>query len=1036
MECGAPLAAGSPAQLCGACLWSDGGDAGTGLLKVPGHDVLEELARGGMGVVYRARERETQRTVALKMLRPRLADEEGMRERFRMEAAAVAALDHPHILPVFRVDETDDMPFFTMKLAAGGTLAERRDQLRGRWRDIAALMATLADAVQYAHQHGVLHRDLKPGNVLFDEEGRAYLTDFGLVKLIDSVSELTGSQNFLGTPHYSSPEVATSNASAATVISDVWSLGAMLYELLSGRLPFDAPSLPPLLRKIAEDPPPPLETAVPGDLRVIALKCLHKDPGQRYGSAAGFGADLRAWLEGRPITARAASLPERALAWSKRNPLLAAMAGALAALLALVGVLLWRGYSSSQRSAEEARAGEAAARAAQAKSLLDGTRAQLRDGQWVKRAEVIRDVLRSHELNPADKAPDVLVSVLALPELVQTADISYSRQNPNPYAGAGVCLSDDFSRYVARTKDATEVRDTATHATLHTVPEVAAPGYEPGPLSGDGRLLGIRTAAGYSVWQVETGVNLATLTAGPGPLVFSRDGTLAAAGNRLLRFTADPPEVLDLADKDYAALAISPDGKMLLTAHRSQLRMRLVDTATGARLGDEYELTGRSMMLCAAWSSQGTHFCTGSTDGRMMLWSVRSAAPEWIVPAHTDGIDDITLFNDDRHLVTVSRDGLTKIWNLHSQSAVAAFPLSGRRAQASRDGRRLALDAAAERSTVLLQFTPPPVCTLVRLPASFVPDGSFQGKGAVLPAADGQSFAVTAGVDLHILDRDGQRQRSIPCGQCAEIVADPLGRGFIRLRVLRSGVWQLMRVPHEAARDLGSANYMISQGRRMPSLASDPVHRRFVTGMRGAIMEVEPADGSQTPRTPAELPPSGRVTALAFSPDGNRFAWAGGEEDATDPARRLHIMDAALEKRTAELPLTVAPRLLAFSSDGNSIIAGNNQSFHCLDIATRRELWSVRHFRAQEPTLKTPICLAVAAQSGAIAAALTPDSVSLLDPATGRIRLTLRHPMGHTLRAIGLSPDGTRLIAVGSYIAQVWKLDAVAEELARHGMTF
>ncbi len=146
LECGAPLAAGSPAQLCGACLL---GEAPVQpMLQVPGHEVLEELARGGMGVVYRARERETQRTVALKMLRPRLADEEGMRERFRMEAAAVAALNHPAILPVYRVDETEAMPFFTMMLAAGGTLADRREHYRRQWRETAALMVTLAGAVQ------------------------------------------------------------------------------------------------------------------------------------------------------------------------------------------------------------------------------------------------------------------------------------------------------------------------------------------------------------------------------------------------------------------------------------------------------------------------------------------------------------------------------------------------------------------------------------------------------------------------------------------------------------------------------------------------------------------------------------------------------------------------------------------------------------------------------------------------------------------------------------------------------------------------
>ena len=159
-------------------------------------------------------------------------------------------------------------------------------------------------------------------------------------------------------------------------------------------------------------------------------------------------------------------------------------------------------------------------------------------------------------------------------------------------------------------------------------------------------------------------------------------------------------------------------------------------------------------------------------------------------------------------------------------------------------------------------------------------------------------------------------------------------------------------------------------------------------------------------------------------------------EDEADPARRIHLMDAACGKEISTLPLGEAPRLLEFLPDGNSLIAGNNRSFHCPDTNTGCELWSIRHFRAQEPTLKTPISLAIAEKSGLLAAALTPDSISLLEPKTGRVRLELQHPMGHTLRAIGLSPDGTRMIAVGSYIVQVWKLDAVADELERQGMNF
>lgn len=1032
MECGKPLAAGSPALVCGACLLGEGPEEP--VLRVPGHEVLEELARGGMGVVYRARERETQRTVALKMLRPRLADEEGMRERFRMEAAAAAALHHPGILPVYRVDESEAMPFFTMKLAAGGTLAERRGEFAGKWREIAGLMVSLCGAVQYAHQHGVLHRDVKPGNVLFDEEGRAYLADFGLVKLIDGVSELTGSQSFLGTPHYSAPEVAAGNAGSATVASDVWSLGAVLYELLNGRVPFDAPGLAPLLRKIAEEAPGAFEPGVPGDLRVMALKCLHKEPGQRYESAAALGADLQAWLEGRPIKARAASVPERLWAWAKRNPGLASLTAALAVSLILLGAVLWRGYVASRLAAEEARAGEAAARLNEAESFLKEVRAQLRDGQWVNREALKQRVQRAHQLNPNGGAGDVMASLLALPELQPAGSLSYDRKGETPGTTGAVWLSGDFSRYAARAGNATEVRDAKTHAVIAKLPVVPLDAAGAGPFSRDGKLLAITAAGGVGLWDVEKQRKLAAVPAGLWPLTFSHDGRVAACGRRVLRFS-DNMEVqsLDLADTEYTALALAPDGKSLLTAQRGRLLLRLVDTATGALLR-EYQLAGRSTTLCAAWAGNGINFCTGTTDGRLVRWNTLTPEPEWIIPAHTDGVEDIALFDEDRHLISVGRDGLTKMWDLHAQNPVAALPLSGLRAQVSQDGRMLALDAAAARETQFLKFTPAPGCSLVRLPASYMADRALLGKGAVIPAADGKTFAVTAGTDIQLLDREGTILRSIPSGQCSELLTNPSGDGFLRLRRVRAGDWQLMRVPSDEAEDLGSLAWKVADWKAMPVLAADALTKRFLGGIGDAVLEIEPGTGVKTPRTPELLPPGGRLTAMAFSPCGRYFAWAG-VESRTDAGRRVHLMDAAMQHEIRIIPQREAPRLMAFTPDGDSLITGNNGTIQCLDVTTGRELWVWRHSRAQEPTLKTPLSVAIAAGTGTVALLIGPGRICLVDRVTGKARLSLNHPLGQTLRAIGLSPDGTRLVAVGSYVAQVWRLDVLEEALLELGMT-
>ncbi len=267
-RCGKPLVEPRLDGVCPACLWTeifsepvDGGGTDTsgakpariGLVPIPGHEVREEIARGGMGIVYRARQLEPPRTVALKMLLPHQSGSEQMRERFRLEAQAIAALDHPAILPVYQVGEQDGLPWFTMKLAVGGSLAARRGEFAGRWREIAELLVTLAHAVQFAHERGVLHRDLKPGNILFDEAGRPYVSDFGLAKMAGAESNLTRSVDFLGTPHYAAPEVAAGSARNATTASDIYSLGAILYELLAGRPPFEAEGVPALLKKIAEE---------------------------------------------------------------------------------------------------------------------------------------------------------------------------------------------------------------------------------------------------------------------------------------------------------------------------------------------------------------------------------------------------------------------------------------------------------------------------------------------------------------------------------------------------------------------------------------------------------------------------------------------------------------------------------------------------------------------------------------------------------------------------------------------------------------
>jgi serine/threonine-protein kinase len=334
------------------------------LPQIPGYAVEGELGRGGMGVVYKARHLRLGRTVALKML---LAGEYAgpqERARFQREAEAVASLRHPNIVQVYDVDDHDGRPYFTMEFVEGGTLADKLAGAPQPARRAAALAATLAEAVQAAHRGGVVHRDLKPGNVLLTGDGTPKVSDFGLARRLGGEAGATRSGAPLGTPSYMAPEQAAGRASAIGPATDVYALGAILYELLTGRPPFCGETASEtVLQVIHEEPAPPsrLNARVPRDLETICLKCLHKDPHKRYASAQVLADDLRRFEKGEPITARPPGPLERAAKWARRRPTAAALLAA--GLLMLVGVTaaaVWYASDRTQRARQVNREANAA----------------------------------------------------------------------------------------------------------------------------------------------------------------------------------------------------------------------------------------------------------------------------------------------------------------------------------------------------------------------------------------------------------------------------------------------------------------------------------------------------------------------------------------------------------------------------------------------------------------------------------------------------------------------------------------------------
>ena len=292
------------------------------------YEILDEIGRGGMGVIYRARQRHSRRIVAVKRVLSYQADSHETLARFRREAEAAASLDHPNILPIYEVSQSKDgLPFFSMKLATGGSLQNAASSLRHDPRKYVQLMAKVARAVEYAHGRGVLHRDLKPGNILLDDRGEPLVSDFGLAKWLDANKDITKSLTAIGTAGYIAPEQAEGTAADLTPTADVYSLGAILFGLLAGRPPFLGDNPLSVIRLASETSAPKLRTLAPSldrDLETICARCLERDPKARYESAGDVAADLERWLDGRPIVARPVSPPARMWRWSRRNPKLVA----------------------------------------------------------------------------------------------------------------------------------------------------------------------------------------------------------------------------------------------------------------------------------------------------------------------------------------------------------------------------------------------------------------------------------------------------------------------------------------------------------------------------------------------------------------------------------------------------------------------------------------------------------------------------------------------------------------------------------------
>ncbi|MBL9167380.1 MAG: protein kinase [Verrucomicrobiales bacterium] len=508
------------------------------------YELLGEIGRGGMGVIYKAHQPGLNRTVAVKAIHAAGLVGDVARRRFQAEVQMAGRLNHPNIVPVYDVGVMDGCPCFSMEYFPGGSLADRLGRSVLRIEDGVALLTKVARAVYFAHQHGVLHRDLKPANILFDSVGEPHVADFGLAKELGSGSDLTRSGAVLGSPSYMSPEQAAGRSASLSVATDIYSLGGILYELLTGRPPFlGATPLETLRLVVEEEPQRPSMVAGPGDrdLETICLKCLEKEPSRRYATAGDLAADLERWLRHEPIHARPVSSGERFFKWARRHPALAGVS----ALLLVVLLAGMSGVTWQWRKAEEARRSEtqqlrraeaALARSAIAlaesslregngpatQAALDTVPVELRDATW---AYLLGESDTSRFLQPmGDGKMDDLVPHPTRPSVFATS-----------CRGGGIVIFD--------VRDGTRLLE-------------FAPGFEQ-----------IATNAALRLAFSRAGDRLAIGRTGPGGIVVHD----AADGRKLVEWKAPRS----------GRLEFSPDGTMLLQTSADRRRLEMWDSIDG-----------------------------------------------------------------------------------------------------------------------------------------------------------------------------------------------------------------------------------------------------------------------------------------------------------------------------------------------------------------------------------------------------------------------------------------------------------------------
>lgn len=939
--------------------------------ELPGYEVLGELGRGAMGVVYLARQVSLGRVVAIKRILAREHATDAEVARFGNEARAVARARHPNIVQVYDVGEHEGLPYIVLEYVRGGSLDRRLSGSTVAPEAAARFLEPLARAVHAAHERGVVHRDLKPANILIDGDdggglGPPKVSDFGLAKLLNFDSSLTTPGAVMGSPCYMSPEQAEGKSDEVGPPADVYALGAILYELLTGRPPFRGASAIDTIQQVRHSTPTPPSRLAPGlsrDLETIVLKCLEKEPSRRYGSAAAMAEDLRRWLEHQPIAARPAGPLTRARLWRRRRPALAALAIALASTLvgatAVSSVLATLAIHAQARANQEAEEARRERDRSEALRYVAEINLAQRDAEGNNFKEMRRRLAELVPAGPDDVDPrgfewhylDGLLDAGLLTLGAPSTDLTTLEFSPDGRTLATV------GGGVARIWDASSGR------LISMLPaQAAGGGYNCLAFAPDGRTFVTAGEDGaLRVWDAATGLPIFHFRAGPGSItraVFAPHGRSVATTHSQTRTELGTARTWDVAtgrplatfrddSSDVSCLDFSPDGFRLVTGGSYDQTTTIWEAATGRKLE-----TFRSGVLghvgSVAFSPDGARIVSAGRDVRVL--ESDSGAEVAVLSEQRGLVSDVAFAPDGRSIAAAYRDGSALIWDIAARRLVAAVdsqaPAS--RLAFSPDGRRIAV-------------------------------GGSDGSVRVWDAASGDDRARIrtdrSSFDMATFSPDG---RTITALNGGELRSWDVATGRLKaIRVMpdREMPWIVDYAPD--GRSVAMAGAAVGTTRIW-----DPTAGRMQRVLRGH---------------------AGAVQALKFSPDGTAIATAGDD-------RTIRMWDASNGRPGVVLGgHEAAVSGLAFHPGGRYLASGGvDAPLRIWDAATGRlvRLWDAH-------------------PGGALPLAFSPDGrtlatvgwrdgeVRIWDAASGRRLFVLRSDKGGVDR-LCYAPDGSRIVTADS----------------------